>query len=163
MSDFTMKRCSHCKETFPATNEFFNRNKSTLDGLFHWCKRCKREHDRDYRKSAKGKVTRSRNRKTEKSKVSQRIRSKRFAQTEKGRLHAIRSAEKARKEHPERTKARKEVQKAIQRKEIPKAKELTCAKCGLPARHYHHRNGYEPEHWFDIIPLCQQCHTAEHG
>ncbi|GAG26296.1 unnamed protein product, partial [marine sediment metagenome] len=27
------------------------------------------------------------------------------------------------------------------------------------AEQYHHPNGYEPEHWFNIIPICIKCHN----
>lgn len=162
MSNSIMKCCSHCKQEFPATTDYFNRNKSTIDGLFHWCKKCKAASDKKYRNTEQGKNTRNRNRKTEKAKNSQRIRSRRFAKTSKGHDHAIKSAKQARENHPERYRARKEVYKAIQRKEIPPAKMLLCQQCGAQARHYHHFKGYEPEHWFDIVPLCLVCHTKEH-
>jgi len=162
MPDFTTKRCSHCKQEYPATPEYFGRYKSTPDGLFFWCRKCKNEHDKQYRSSEKGKATRSKNRKTERSLLSQRVRLQRFSKTEKGRALASKSAKQARENHPERYRARKEVYKAVQRKEIPPARTLFCANCGLPAHHYHHFKGYEPIHWFDIKPLCRKCHTREH-
>lgn len=39
------------------------------------------------------------------------------------------------------------------------ARAFKCDYCGDQAEHYHHYNGYEKEHWFDVIPLCRPCHT----
>ena len=35
-----MKRCTKCNEEFPATLEYFHRNRSRPDGLHSYCKRC---------------------------------------------------------------------------------------------------------------------------
>jgi 5-methylcytosine-specific restriction endonuclease McrA len=35
-----LKRCTHCKEVFQATNEFFHRNKQSPDGLSIYCAKC---------------------------------------------------------------------------------------------------------------------------
>jgi hypothetical protein len=43
------KRCSHCKQNYPSTSEFFRRNKSTKDGLQKQCKMCHSESDKAYR------------------------------------------------------------------------------------------------------------------
>ncbi len=39
--DYTMKKCSHCK-SFKDESKFHN-DKSTIDGLSKWCKKCKRD------------------------------------------------------------------------------------------------------------------------
>jgi HNH endonuclease len=44
-----LKRCTQCRETFPATPEFFNRNKMHKDGLLAECKACKKKRDAVYR------------------------------------------------------------------------------------------------------------------
>jgi hypothetical protein len=44
-----LKRCSKCKQEFPATTENFSRNKATRDGLQHYCKRCFSESQKAYR------------------------------------------------------------------------------------------------------------------
>lgn len=41
------KRCTLCKEVFPATTEYFVRNKSCKDGLHTRCKKCKYAQGRD--------------------------------------------------------------------------------------------------------------------
>lgn len=40
------KTCSVCHESFPASPEFFNRDKSRKSGLHPWCKPCSREKKR---------------------------------------------------------------------------------------------------------------------
>ncbi|MCC6615534.1 MAG: hypothetical protein IT320_18820 [Anaerolineae bacterium] len=42
------KRCTKCGETYPATAEYFNRDKRHRDGLHSWCKQCSREGSRAY-------------------------------------------------------------------------------------------------------------------
>jgi hypothetical protein len=39
---------------------------------------------------------------------------------------------------------------------------LPCVRCGKQARQYHHHNGYEPEHYLDVVPMCASCHVKEH-
>lgn len=40
--EYTLKRCSGCKEEYPRTPAFFNRSKNTVDGLAYHCKTCSR-------------------------------------------------------------------------------------------------------------------------
>ena len=42
-----MKTCSKCKGEFPATTEYWHRNKSAKDGLYSWCKDCHRGASRE--------------------------------------------------------------------------------------------------------------------
>lgn len=44
-----MKTCSKCKETKPATNEYFARCKAKRDGLHSLCKPCAAEYGRQWR------------------------------------------------------------------------------------------------------------------
>ena len=40
------KRCSKCKQSFPATKKFFYKNSTLKIGLDSWCKDCKRKYDK---------------------------------------------------------------------------------------------------------------------
>lgn len=40
-SDVTTKRCTRCKQAYPATPEYFYRHTRSSDGLQCWCKTCK--------------------------------------------------------------------------------------------------------------------------
>lgn len=38
-----------------------------------------------------------------------------------------------------------------------------CSNCGKKCTPQgHHHNGYDQEHWFDVVWLCQICHSAAH-
>ena len=41
-----LKKCSKCKQTYPAISEFFYRHSNRKDGLDPWCKECKKEYDK---------------------------------------------------------------------------------------------------------------------
>lgn len=40
------KQCSKCGNKYPATAEYFNRDKSRVSGLFPWCKPCSKQDDK---------------------------------------------------------------------------------------------------------------------
>ena len=44
------KTCTKCGKSFPATAEYFHRDKSKKDGLRETCKKCESERHREYRK-----------------------------------------------------------------------------------------------------------------
>jgi hypothetical protein len=50
------KQCNHCGEHKLATTENFSKKSSAKDGLYGFCKPCKAEKDRAYRKNNKEKV-----------------------------------------------------------------------------------------------------------
>lgn len=49
MSKSTTKTCTKCDTTYPATTEFFTRHKAKPDGLYGWCKTCKRAQEKKQR------------------------------------------------------------------------------------------------------------------
>lgn len=63
--------------------------------------------------------------------------------------------------HPQNRQARIAVMHAVSRGKLPRVKTLACARCGQPAKEYHHHKGYAQEHWLDVEPLCKKCHEAE--
>lgn len=52
MVEYNTKRCSQCKQYYPATNEYFYANKNTRCKLSSWCKTCQRksQHTPEYKK-----------------------------------------------------------------------------------------------------------------
>lgn len=48
MNKQPLKRCSQCNEHFPATSDYFWRDKQSPDGLKTWCKTCARKKQRGY-------------------------------------------------------------------------------------------------------------------
>lgn len=49
MSSIPLKICTSCKCSFPASSEYFPRDKNKRDGLFSWCKQCKSASDKYYK------------------------------------------------------------------------------------------------------------------
>ncbi len=41
-----LKKCSKCKQTYPALPKFFYRYSNRKDGLDAWCKECKKDYDK---------------------------------------------------------------------------------------------------------------------
>lgn len=50
------KRCSRCGECFPATTEYFSRDKKGKLGLHYWCKTCSRASGRRYKQENRDSV-----------------------------------------------------------------------------------------------------------
>jgi hypothetical protein len=61
--------------------------------------------------------------------------------------------------NPEAVIAHRRVQWAIQSGKLVRPDK--CELCGCEKRtiHAHHKNGYEQEHWLDVMWICQQCHN----
>lgn len=66
--------------------------------------------------------------------------------------------------HEQKVKARYELNKAVSRRDLPRANDLPCTDCGHRhsddgRRHeYDHFKGYAPENWFDVQVVCVLCH-----
>lgn len=54
------KTCLKCKKKYPATTEYFYKNKNALDGLFVWCKICKQKSDKNYHIKHKEEIAKQR-------------------------------------------------------------------------------------------------------
>ena len=50
------KICCRCKKEYPATAEYFHRDKCNKDGLDYQCKECKKKQGEEYRKNNREKV-----------------------------------------------------------------------------------------------------------
>lgn len=44
-------RCHKCQQVYPRMEEFFYKNKNTVDGLSYWCKNCIRDYRYNYIKN----------------------------------------------------------------------------------------------------------------
>lgn len=160
-----MKQCSKCKE-WKELSEFY-RAISKKSGYTSQCKKCASEARRDYSRkeilkkynsSQKGKSTRNRYEKTEKGRSAK----KRYRQGGIGREIERKNSANYKNRHPDRAKAHYAIKDAVKTGKMPPARVLICNTCGDAAYHYHHYEGYEKEHWFDVIPLCLQCHINIH-
>ena len=63
--------------------------------------------------------------------------------------------------HPERIKAKNAITHAVHRNKMNRPETLHCMKCFEQATEYHHPS-YAPEHRFDVIPVCAECHRQIH-
>ena len=46
---------------------------------------------------------------------------------------------------------------------LPRITTQRCMECGVVAHHYHHHQGYAPEHHLTVQPLCRSCHSSHSG
>jgi hypothetical protein len=145
----------------------FHKDKNRKDGLCNVCKHCKSRHHktdkaketkRRYNSGAKNKAYMVKFRQTEKNKEIQRE----YDKTEAGKASTTRRHKRQIELHPERVMARRKVAYYVAQGYMPAASSLECqhkgGRCTGKAEHYHHYNGYEPEHWLDVIPVCRKCH-----
>ena len=152
------KRCSKCKEIKPVS-EFYKRPERNNRPQSQ-CKLCQSL----FRKSPKGREIHKRCRQSEKGIMTIKRNFERFRQTEKYRLITRRHARKYRANNLEKVKAQHIIFTAVFYGKMPSPKTLTCVKClKKPAIDYHHHLGYEPEHWYDVIPVCRRCHRIIHN
>lgn len=79
------KRCSCCHKIYPATAEYFHRNKNKKDGFQNQCKKCKSIVDTAYRLTSANKAAQKKYRVSEKGKVVTKNGSKRYEQSPKGK------------------------------------------------------------------------------
>ena len=52
-SSNNLKKCSKCKQTYPATPKFYYRHSNRKDGFDSWCKGCKKDYDKIHHKIKK--------------------------------------------------------------------------------------------------------------
>lgn len=104
---------------------------------------------------------------TPSGKAAKRRSHKAWQQSEKGRAYSQRpdvkryraaKCAKHRANNPGKNAARNAVRSAKKHGELAPASEHQCNHCGRRASEYHHHNGYDKEHWLDVIPLCRPCH-----
>lgn len=137
------KKCSHCKEI---KNVFdFFKNKTTKDGYQSFCKICFYTSTQKYRHTQKGRNA-----------------SIKYRRSIKGYINQNKYYIKNKKECPEKYKARKAINNATRDGKLVKPKQHKCHYCNNQAEQYHHYLGYEPEHWFDVVPICHICHNIIH-
>lgn len=158
------KTCSGCGE-IKRLGEFPKHPRCT-DGHEGRCKECRNAYSREYRTNNPDKAksysqTRSLEqrmlyRETARPKEALRRQQPKYKEKHKQRARQFHA------ENPEIKKAQDEVWKRVRSGKMPRAASLQCEHCGAQAASYHHHLGYEPGHWFDVIPLCLSCHSIAH-
>ncbi len=166
------KACRICKQI---TSEFY-KNRTRPDGFGTDCKICTDKRIEEYHKTPKYKTYQKAYQKaylqTEKGRELNRQKVRRHMQTEKGKATQKRHAQSEKRKktikayalrHPNRIKARCFIKDTIRQGKLPSPNSLLCIFCKKPAHKYHHHLGYEPEHWLDVVPVCQKCHSICHS
>jgi len=110
----------------------FRKKDSGFEGLYSLCRSCDAEWSRNYNKTPAGSAARKL------------------------------TYERRKKKSPEKRIANSAVTCAINRGDMFKAAKFDCVECGRQAAEYHHDQGYEKEHWLDVVPLCVPCHKRIH-
>lgn len=63
----------------------------------------------------------------------------------------------------QKQKARRAVNYAVVKGEMPRVRTQLCYLCGQTACEYHHYKGYTTEHALHVVPMCESCHHALHS
>jgi len=130
-----MKKCSKCKNKYPATLEYFKPDKSVKDGFGSWCRNCKQEIDRVY--SRKYRLEHPEHTK---------------AQNKKWRPEQGELIKKYWREHPDRYRCMIIFHCALIKGIIERQ---PCVVCGDPKSHGHHPDHSKP---LEVIWLCPLHH-----
>lgn len=173
----TSKSCTQCNLVKPLTQ--FNKDKGHKDGRRSDCKLCQNAHKKRYRQTKQGKAAEIAYRQTEKAKTYRKTYQYLWRQNDDGKSYMTNymtkyrqtqkykeSREKSRKRYrlknKLKTKARNAVSSAVKLGKIQPASNFNCFYCSHQAAEYHHWHGYDQSHWFDIIPVCRDCHINTH-
>ena len=103
----------------------------------------------------------ARYRQTEKYRTAQERRRQKELQASRGWKAQIAHRERIRREKPEYTRAWQAVAWALEFGLLIRPD--ACERCGRVVRlHAHHVNGYDREHWLDVLWVCAPCHKIVH-
>lgn len=152
------KICTGCGETKPA--EAFHKALLGRFGLAARCKACvsaasaERYHAKRAVILARAKKYRDDNADVVREKNRARYKRDRKKRSAYQRAH--------RRAHPNKSRARMAVAKALRRGTLTKPS--SCQQCGRGnVRLIAHHRSYEPAHWLDVTFICDACHGAHHG
>ena len=91
------------------------------------------------------------------------LKNKAYRATTTGKENIARYTREWRNKNQEKVRAQKKVNKLVSREDYPSAKTMVCDICQEAlAAHWHHHNGYSPNHEVDVIAVCRPCHYTIH-
>lgn len=131
--------CGTCKQDKPGDD--FYRNKSKPTGFNTTCKTCYKAWFRSY---------------YDKNEERRKANTAAWIKANPERVSAYKAATRYR--YSNQLKARAAVNNAIRDKRFPHAQDFACFDCKAPASEWDHYAGYSKEHWFDVDPVCRECH-----
>ena len=142
-----MKTCTRCKEAKPL--DAFNKNRTMSDGLSQWCRSCRKAHRNQ---PAQREAMLAKCRDPEYLAEQGVRRRKRWRQADSKEQQRYQSPE-----YKQMRRARQAVRRAIIRGDLIRPD--ACPQCGRTEHSdSHHFNGYDEEHWLDVVFLCRRCH-----
>jgi hypothetical protein len=174
------KTCVDCEQSLPVA--LFSKNRNGKDGLNSYCKPCasaryklwlernrarRQEYMRDWHQANLEHETRyARERYRNDEEHRRQVREWDKAYRERNAVEVRRrhwERKKAKGFRNDQTRAHTAVNRAVRRGILPPAWSVVCDACQeAQAQHWHHHNGYEREHWLDVVARCLDCHGLEH-
>lgn len=136
------KTCTKCGTTKPI--EQYYKSPGYRGGRHTWCIQCIRQYYHERYTEHREEII---------------AKNKEYMRTHREIRNKIEKNNK--QKHPEQIKARQKIRWAVESGKMPSPKTLHCKICGESANVYHHWS-YLPEHWYDVIPLCNHCHGSLH-
>lgn len=95
----------------------------------------------------------------QKHKAERLAKQKAYRQSESGKATQARKDKKQQKINPKHWGARAAVWRAVKSGRLERS---DCQVCSSTKVEAHHHNGYEKEHWLDVVWLCNEHHVAAH-
>ena len=131
----------------------------------HWCRDCRREYDREYRKLNRDRINEIKREYNASQNGGEIMRSSKRKWNESERGRKIRRDWRKDNYYRLRDQIRAHNTLGIELRSgrIPRINTKLCVDCGQQAEHYHHDKGYAKEHRLDVVPLCSKCHRKRHG
>jgi len=172
-----MKKCTGCKVEKDEAN--FGKQSKARDGLNEKCKECCKarskltvmsdeaiKNQKLYRsewQKKKRPILNARLRERYLEKIDEcreqsKIRTKRYLESEKGRIKHLETTRKYEKENPEKIKAQRKVRVAIRSGKLIRPKHCEICKCETKV-HAHHEDYNKP---LEVIFMCSKCHLYHH-
>lgn len=136
------KFCLDCGTEKPLSEYYVNKNNK--DGHVSYCPPCSNARSREY-------YLKHRDKRLQKHEA--------YGQTEKGKAVKAKAVRKYMTTNPDKDIARQKLRYAVSRGTISKQ---PCERCQNIKVDAHHHNGYEPEHWLDVMWLCRTHHAEVH-
>jgi hypothetical protein len=150
-----MKKCSKCGIEKDSSD--FHKNKRSADGLQGWCSACMKSYGKRYHHENREKISTRKRVYTIKNKSRIAKRMKLYNQTQRGKEVIHECTKRYVQNHPEKRKATRAINHAIERGEINSE---PCLLCGsMRMLQAHHPDYSKP---LDVVWLCKVCHNDLH-
>ena len=135
------KTCFKCGRSLCLTE--FARNKSTTDGLQHWCRQCMSLAVMKCRQSEKGRE-------------ACRRAYRKYTHSDQGKRYRVSAAKRYSERNPEKYRARYTAHSAVRSGKL--VRPTQCSSCGKKCKpEMHHMDYSKP---LEIIWLCRGCHEG---